>query len=105
MSAIVHTARLEKELIARGLVPDDCTLLEVRIEPHAGLLMRYEMFVRGDRLDLFADALKAAAQQALAEDERKRNSKPPAGTHDGAPPEFFAHLKGPAGEDGEAGIP
>lgn len=66
----MHTKRIEKELIARGLVPDGCKLLEVRIEPNSAVIVRYEVFVSPDRLDLFADALKAAAQEALADNAR-----------------------------------
>lgn len=78
MSTIVNTRRIEKELIARGLVPEHCKLLEVRIEPTSAPVIRYEVFVSGDRLDLLADALKAAAQAALADDERNgRNRAPP----------------------------
>jgi hypothetical protein len=72
MTRMVSTMRLEKELKARGLVPDECKLIEVRIEPQSALVVRYEVFVRPDQLDLFADALKAVAQQGLADDARQR---------------------------------
>ncbi len=63
MSFVLSRA-LEKELIARGLVPKECKLLEVRVEPNAALVVRYEAFVRPDQLDLFADAACAAALNA-----------------------------------------
>ena len=69
MSYIQSTIRLQRELIARGLVPPDCRLIEVSITPAAPLVIRYEVFVRSDRLALFAEAMTAAAASAVADDE------------------------------------
>jgi hypothetical protein len=61
MKRILNAAALEKQLIARGLVPDGCHLLEVSITPNSALVLRYEVFIDADRLELFADAMKAVA--------------------------------------------
>jgi hypothetical protein len=61
MTKILNTYALEKELITRGLVPDGCRLVEVSITPHSALVVRYEIFIDADRLELFADAMKAVA--------------------------------------------
>lgn len=71
MSSVLNTLRLEKELIARGLLPDRCHLVEIRIEPNSALMIRYEVFVTADKLSLYADAMKAAAAEVIAEDERR----------------------------------
>jgi len=72
MSSVMSTRHIEKELIARGLVPDGCRLLEVSIGVNTPLVVRYEVFVKADQLDMLADALKAAASAALADNERNR---------------------------------
>lgn len=61
----ISTPQLAKELMARGLIPDNCRLVEVSIPRHGALIIRYEVFVEADRFALFADAMKAAAQHAL----------------------------------------
>lgn len=68
MTKILNTAALEKELIARGLVPDGCRLLEVSITPNSALVIRYEVFIDADRLERFAAAMTAAAVDARAHD-------------------------------------
>lgn len=76
MANIISTRRIEKELIDRGLLPAQCHLIEVRIEPNAALVIRYEVFVTNDQLGAFADALKAAAAaEAAAVDERNRRAR------------------------------
>jgi hypothetical protein len=75
MASIVNTRRIEKELIARGLMPAHCRLIEVRIEPSAALVIRYEVFVQNDQLGAFADALKAAADEGAADDERNLRAR------------------------------
>jgi hypothetical protein len=74
MNSVMSTMRLEKELISRGILPDHCRLIEVRIEPKSALVVRYEVFVTADQLESFADAMKAAASQQLADDERYRKA-------------------------------
>ena len=74
MSSIQSTFRLEKELIARGLIPADCRLIEISMEPNSALVIRYEVFVRSDRMALFGDAIKAAAEEAITDDERNRRA-------------------------------
>lgn len=64
MRKILTTTALEKHLIARGLVPDGCRLLELSITPNSALVVRYEVFIDLDRLELFADAMKATAVEA-----------------------------------------
>jgi hypothetical protein len=61
MKQILNTRALEKQLIARGLVPEGCRLLEVSITPNSALVVRYEVFIDADRLERFADAMKAVA--------------------------------------------
>ena len=73
-SSIVNTRRIEKQLIDRGLLPSGCRLIEVSMKPNTALVLRYEVFVRNDQLGLFADALKAAAVEAAADDERNRRA-------------------------------
>lgn len=72
MGSILSTKRLEKHLIERGLLPDRCRLVEVSITPNSALVVRYEVFVEAAQLGQFADAMKAAADEALADDERHR---------------------------------
>lgn len=79
-NSIVNTQQIAKELTARGLLPADCRLIEVRIEPHGALVIRYEVFVRHDQLGAFADALKAAAGVGTADDERNRQALAEAAT-------------------------
>jgi len=74
VETIVNTRRLEKELITRGLLPDRCRLIEVRVEPDSALVVRYEVYVTADKLALYADALKAAATEAIADNERHRRA-------------------------------
>ena len=69
MANIQSTARLEKELMARGLLPRDCRLVEISVTPNRPLVIRYEVFVRTDELVLFAEALTTAAAAAVADDE------------------------------------
>ena len=76
---ILNTRAIEKALIARGLLPTGCRLVEVSIEPNAPLVIRYEVFVDADQLNDFADAMKEAAVEAIGERESfaKRKAKPP----------------------------
>lgn len=68
----VGSRRLTKHLISRGLLPDGCCLVEVSMTPNDALIIRYEVMVTGDKLELYADALKAAAIEAMEDDERNR---------------------------------
>lgn len=63
---------LEKELVVRGLLPPGCRLVEVSVTPNSALVIRYETFVTNEQLGQFADAMKAAADASLADDERNR---------------------------------
>jgi hypothetical protein len=72
MASIVGSRQIERELSKRGLLPEGCRLIEVSMTPMSALVIRYEVFVRNDQLSLFADALKAAAVEAAADDERNR---------------------------------
>lgn len=74
MKTIVNTRRIEKELMARGLLPAECRLIEIRMEPSSALVIRYEVLVSVDQFSAFADAMKAAATEAVADDERNRRA-------------------------------
>lgn len=73
MASLVNTARIEKELLSRGLLPPKCRLVEISITPQSALVVRYEVFIESDRLGLFADALKAVADgdRSLSPPERR----------------------------------
>lgn len=73
-ASIVNTRRIETELMKRGLLPAGCRLIEVSMTPSSALVLRYEVYVRNDQLSEFADALKAAAVEAAADDERNRRA-------------------------------
>ena len=75
MSNVMGNRRIADELQKRGLVPPNCKLLEMRIEPAGALVIHYEVFVTGDRVLQFADALRAAAQAQVDDDERNRQAR------------------------------
>ena len=75
MGNVMGTRRIAEELQKRGLVPPNCKLLEVRIEPAGALVIHYEVFVTGGHVLEFADALRAAAQAAADDDERNRPAR------------------------------
>ena len=80
MASIINTTRLSKHLAARGLVPANCRLVEVSITPSGPLVIRYEVFVGLEQMQLFAEACVAAAEDIAADDARNlqaRISKPP----------------------------
>lgn len=70
--SFLHSRGLEKELIARGLLPAGCRLVEVSITPSSALVIRYEVYVQASQLAEFADAMKVTADEAIADDERNR---------------------------------
>lgn len=72
MNTILSTRLLEKQLIQRGLLPARCRLVEVSITPNSPLVLRYEVFVEAEQLSAFADAMKAAADEAIESNERNR---------------------------------
>lgn len=72
MKTLVNSRLLEVELMRRELLPKGCRLVELSITPNSALVIRYEVFVTSEQLDQYADALKAAALLALADDERNR---------------------------------
>jgi len=72
MASLVGNRRISRHLAERGLLPAQCRLVEVSIEPTGALVIRYEVFVHSDQLGALADALKAAADEGTADDERNR---------------------------------
>jgi hypothetical protein len=51
---------MEKALIAHGLVPPHCRLLDIVFEVNAAPKLRYEVFLDDDDLRKFADAFADA---------------------------------------------
>lgn len=75
MGTLMGNRRIAEELQKRGLVPPNCKLLEVRIEPVGALVIHYEVFVTGGQVLELADALRAAAHAAADDDERNRQAR------------------------------
>lgn len=65
MNNIANPLKLERALIAQGLVPSNCRLLEVVMAPMTAAIIRFEVFVTQDDLgklaQAFADAFAAGA--------------------------------------------
>ena len=72
MKNIISNRRIAKELIKQGLLPDACRLLEVSIGVDGATILRYERMVYADDLAKVAEALRVAASEATADDERNR---------------------------------
>ena len=64
--AVISTRGLEKHLMAHGLLPAHCKLIEVSITPNSALILRYEVFIEGEQLARFAEAMTEAAAEVLA---------------------------------------
>jgi len=64
---------LARELIARGLVPDHCRLIDVRIGVQGAVVLRFETYLTADQLQLFADAFAATANLVMQPPIRDRN--------------------------------
>jgi hypothetical protein len=63
---IVGPQRLQRALIAHGLVPPNCKLLDVVVSPTGPPVLRYEVFLDETDLRKFADAFA----EALKDDGR-----------------------------------
>jgi hypothetical protein len=59
---IVHPRRLEKALIAHGLIPPYCRLIDVVIHVNEAPKVRYEILLDDESLRKFADAFAEAAK-------------------------------------------
>jgi hypothetical protein len=60
--------RLEKELLARNLVPDGCRFIALVVEVNAAVVIKLEKYVTTDDMIHLAAALKAAAEAQALED-------------------------------------
>ncbi len=63
MAQVVRSDRLEDALIAQGLVPKNCRLLEVVMAPQSVPILRFEVFVTNDDLAKLAVAFASALGQ------------------------------------------
>ena len=61
MARYTGTHRLEKEFKDRGLLPPNCKLLELRMEPASALVARFEVFITNEDLVKVAEAIQAVA--------------------------------------------
>ncbi len=50
-------------LIARGLLPEGCSLIKLEIGVDGATVLSFERYVSADELGLLADALKDVAQE------------------------------------------
>lgn len=62
--------QLAAELSARGLMPANCRIIEVTLDPSGPLVIRYEVFVTSEQLAQVADAMKAVAEKARDDEGR-----------------------------------
>lgn len=62
MATIANRA-LAQELISRGLVPEMCRILNLRVEVDGAVAVQYEKYLSADEMLLFAEALKATAEK------------------------------------------
>jgi len=63
--ATISNRTLARELIARGLVPDECRLLDVVIAVSGAVVLRFETFLTAEQMLLFADAFAATANAVM----------------------------------------
>ncbi len=61
MSRIIANRGLAHELIQRGLVPENCRLIDVLIEVEGVVLLRYEKYLTQDESRRFGAAMIATA--------------------------------------------
>lgn len=61
---IVSSHRLAEALMARGLLPEKCRLIDIVIAADGALVIRYEQFMTGERLAAYADAMREVAEAA-----------------------------------------
>lgn len=61
MKMIAHSGKLERALIAEGLVPANCRLLEIVVKPDSAPIIRFEVFVQTDDLVKLSKAFAVAA--------------------------------------------
>jgi hypothetical protein len=57
----IHSRRLERELLARHLVPDGCRFLSLVIEANRPIVITLQKYPTEQEMRELGDALKAAA--------------------------------------------
>lgn len=71
---VVANRFIAQALIARGLMPKGCRLIEVSIGVDGGAIVRYEKFVDADELLQVSEALRDAAVREL--DQQPKPPRP-----------------------------
>lgn len=61
MNAVI-THSLSQELQKRGLLPDECTLVEMHMPMDGVVVLRFDVILTAEKMALFAEALVAAAE-------------------------------------------
>ena len=59
---IQSSRKLEKELIARGLVPPNCRIVDVVIGANAALTVRFECYLDDAQVQKFGEAFLASIE-------------------------------------------
>jgi len=63
--AAISNRTLARELLVRGLVPEECRLLDVVIGASGAVVLRFETYLTADQMLLFADAFASTAKAVM----------------------------------------